>query len=232
MARILYHPPPPTSVNTGASILTFSISPQWGDVYFLLGKERHNIHWPEGSGKWSDFGGARKVDDKCPEETAAREFLEETCASVKYFKNDRLPLVSHKPILQSLLHKQYTFKFYISYNEVDSEHFVVFVKQIPWDPECVYRFYQTRQMLQNARVMLNSHEWMQTMKHHPAVQLDPYSRQVKVNRDFLEKMELWWWSLEQLRHARDSNGVLRKGEECRLSFVEVVNFILEHFDLP
>ena len=41
----------------GSSLLVFSVDPQWGNIYFWLGRERKNTKWPQGSETWSDFGG-------------------------------------------------------------------------------------------------------------------------------------------------------------------------------
>ena len=43
-------------------------------IHFLLGKELNE----DGRYQWSDFGGAKEPGDFSPEETAAREFAEET----------------------------------------------------------------------------------------------------------------------------------------------------------
>lgn len=230
MARVSHQPPPSSSVNTGASILCYTISPQWGQPYFLLGKERYNAHWPAGSGKWSDFGGSRSNTDRDPEDTAAREFLEETCASVRYFDDDILPRTSYTDIADSLRQQLYTMKLYISYRSVAENHFVVFVKQVPWDPECVFRFTRTRDMLQHAHAHYGTYEWRRDMHNHPAVTITP-ANVVNVNRDYMEKMELWLWGLDQLHSAAShtANAALRPGEQCRASFIDFLHIFLQEF---
>jgi len=63
-----------------AGVLPYCIqkgtAPTAASVFFLLGKELN-----EKDGRryfWSDFGGSREAEDSSPEETAAREFSEET----------------------------------------------------------------------------------------------------------------------------------------------------------
>ena len=65
----------------GAGILPISIDEK-GNIKLLLGKERYINHW-RGSLKWSGFEGGRKNGETI-ERTAAREFIEESIASVKF----------------------------------------------------------------------------------------------------------------------------------------------------
>lgn len=51
-----------------------------GNIHFLLGKERYIHHW-KGSMRWSGFEGGRKPHESI-EETAAREFFEESMGVV------------------------------------------------------------------------------------------------------------------------------------------------------
>ena len=247
MSRISFTPPEEPSIHTGASILCYVIPPHWGGIYVLLGKERPVLNWPEGSSKWSDFGGGRGEVDGSAEGTAAREFVEETLAVVKYFDTDTLPRQTHDDITLSLQRQEYTFKFYISYETSPERHFVVFVKQIPWDPDCVDRFVETRYRLMDARAHYGSYEWMRFMYHHPAVQViagaseceqskkqqtDAVSctQKIRVNYDFLEKTQLWMWSLPQLQTAVENNGKLRNGEYCRDSFLRFLPILLQELN--
>lgn len=59
----------------GAGIIPIAIT-QNGSCRIILGKERYICYW-RGSQKWSGFEGSRKTDETV-EETAAREFLEES----------------------------------------------------------------------------------------------------------------------------------------------------------
>ena len=64
---------------TGAGVLVYTIHDN--EIFLLLGKERETPGWRQGSHKWSTFSG--KVDThETSLQAAAREFVEETCASV------------------------------------------------------------------------------------------------------------------------------------------------------
>lgn len=200
----------------GASLLCFCIDPTYSCVYFLLGKERHNARWPAGSGRWSDFGGGT-TDDESAETTAAREFVEETLATVKYFQQDILPRQTHVDIAQDLAAGNYMMRV----TQGDKHRrFVMFVKQIPWDPEAVHRFSEIRGSLTRPRHAPN------TILTHPAIDDAGYLKRV-----YMEKKVLNLWSVPQLRHAVDYNGVMirRNGyaEHCRDSFRESLKIVLD-----
>ena len=230
--RVENKTPPSSSINTGASILTYCIDPQWGDIFFLLGKEKYNRHWQSGSEKWGDFGGSRSQNEVDAEMTAAREFVEETCAVVKYFNNDSLPRISYDDIADSLRRGYYTSKFYVSYHSVKQEYFVVFVKEIPWDPECIQRFNTVRQLVKSANIFYNTNHWKRAcMQYHPAISIKPnkVKNPIVTNKDYLEKIQLSYWSLQQLKYASEHNGMLRDGEYCRKSFYDFLHVLLSEF---
>ena len=230
--RVKNKTPPCSSINTGASILAYCIDPQWGDIFFLLGKEKYNRHWQSGSEKWGDFGGSRFQFELDPETTAAREFVEETCATVKYFENDSLPRTSSDDIADSLRRGYYTSKFYVSYHSVKQEYFVVFVKEIPWDPECVQRFSTVRQLLKSANIFYGTNHWKRApMQHHPAITINPNKirNPILTNKDYLEKIQLSYWSFQQLQYACEHNGMLRDGEYCRKSFYDFLHVLISEF---
>lgn len=114
------------------------MEPRQGLIYFLLAKERFHPSWPRGSNLWTDFGGSFQPGDGCPEDTAAREFLEETLGQVKYFDEDALPLTSYQNISDSLKTERYLLQF-------NKGSRITFVVQIPWDPEAPQRFAGTLQ---------------------------------------------------------------------------------------
>jgi 8-oxo-dGTP pyrophosphatase MutT (NUDIX family) len=208
----------------GASLLCFSVDPSFSCVYFLLGKERHNVRWPKGSNRWSDFGGRVSSSDGCAEDTAAREFFEETLAVVKYFEDDELPRQSWHDIADNLREGKYTMKL-IQGNS--SRKFVIFVKQIPWDPEVISRFSTYRSCLTCPRFIVPS-GWEERVATHPG--LHPGEDPRVIRKEFLEKKMLGLWSVPQLRKAVDHGGTMtyRNGyvEHCRPSFVESLEIIL------
>jgi len=205
----------------GASLLCFCMDPTHSCIYFLLGKERHNARWPAGSGRWSDFGGAVvEEDDDSPEVTAAREFMEETLSVVKYFEHDVLPRTTYMDIAQDLRNNNHTMRV----TQGDKHRrFVMFVKQIPWDPEVVHRFSEYRNVL--TRPSRVGPPTVNT-ENHPAIDASKC-----VKRTFLEKKMLSLWSVPQLRHAVDYKGVMiaRNGyaEHCRDSFRESLKIVLD-----
>ena len=61
----------------GAGVLPFTVHPQTGVIYFLLGKEHFVAGW-RGSNCWSAFEGGVKSADADVFHTASREYLEES----------------------------------------------------------------------------------------------------------------------------------------------------------
>ena len=207
----------------GASLQCFTVDPTYSRLYFLLGKERHNVRWPNGSDRWSDFGGRVASADTCAEDTAAREFFEETLAVVKYFPDDTIPRTGWSDIAADLKQGKFTLRV-TQGNGV--RKFVIFVKQIPWDPEVVSRFSLYRTALTCPRFVPPPHF---TLTTHPSL-MRPNLAVPVVRKEFLEKKMLGLWSVPQLRRAVDHGGTMthRNGyiEHCRPSFVESLEIVL------
>lgn len=203
----------------GAGLLCYSVDPIYSCVYFLLGKERHNIRWPTGSNQWTDFGGRTAPNDTCAEDTAAREFFEETLAVVQYFEDDPIPRTGWHDIANDLRNGHYTLRLTQGNNV---RKFVLFVKQIPWDPVVVSRFSTCRTALMQR--IENDTTW----KNHPALHRSMTGLAI-IRREFMEKKVLGLWSVPQLRRAVDHNGTMtrRSGciEHCRRSFVRTLEII-------
>ena len=218
----------------GASLLCFSIDPYYSRVYFLLGQERKAVKWPGGSEKYSDFGGSCRNSAEQPEHTAAREFVEETMGMVKYFENDTIPRTEYVDILESLKKGEYTFKITIGFGTIDKhKNYIIFMKQIPWDPRCTYRFETCRNMLLNPMLYLNTPKWNELIEKNKALKkITDITGNVHfiVNKDFLEKKKLNYFSIPQLQFAIENHGILtrRNGviERCRSSFVQVIELVL------
>jgi hypothetical protein len=206
-------------VVVGASITCFCIDPAFNRVYFLLGKERHNYRWPAGSGKWSDFGGGVTGEETGAEETAAREFVEETLGVVKFSEGDTLPITSSSDITKQLKEGKYMFKIT---QGTKLRKFVLYVKQIPWDPQCIYRFSDMRARLTRP---CRADE---TPVVHPAI-----SGRSSVKKEYLEKKILALFSIPQLRYASSHDGLIlfHSGyiEHCRKSFRESLDLVLSEF---
>lgn len=212
----------------GASLLCYCVDPTWSRVYFLLGKERKNPRWKLGSERWSDFGGRVCSKALSAEETASKEFVEETLAMVKYFESDTLPRTQWQDIAESLRQGQYTFQLTFGVHSPGEEcarNYVTFVKQIPWDPQCLSRFDQVREMLLNPSSHVGTNEWAQFVVGNPCLMPNQQAK-----RDYMEKKSLGLWSIPQLQHAIDCSGVLARKdgrvERCRLTFVGTLELVL------
>ena len=130
----------------GASICPFMCDPHFGHVYFLLGSEHLVSSWTEGSLLVSDFGGSSNSWDSCCEQTAAREFFEETCGMVAFdflHQQGPFPLKRSKTI-EDITNKLKNGHFWI---KLQNASFTTFVVNIPWDPQCVVRFQHCRTLL-------------------------------------------------------------------------------------
>jgi len=153
----------PSAKVAGASILPFMVDEHHKLVFFLLGRECTVQSWAAGSDRLSDFGGGLlSSKDKSPEETAAREFVEETLGVVKYFLRDKVKRRARsdfRDIALSLKRGEYLRKIETAYttNEGDIRVFVTFVTPIPWDPSCIRRFQECRNLLTATRSLLTHH---------------------------------------------------------------------------
>lgn len=207
----------------GASLLCFSIDPHLCSVYFLLGKERYNAQWPYGSDRWSDFGGKVTSSDRGPEETAAREFFEETMALVRYFPDDTLPRKGWQDIADDLKAGDYVFKL----TQGDcKKRFVVYVKQVPWDPDAVGRFASWRYALTKGCGGTYRVPW-DAIVNHPGVKMPSKT----VRKQFLEKRTIGFWSVPQLQYALEHGGIMTRQngkhvEHCRSSFLCSLELIM------
>jgi hypothetical protein len=162
------------------------------------------------------------------EDTASKEFVEETLAMVKYFDGDTLPRTQWTDIAESLRQGQYTFQLTFGMHVPNDEcvrNYVTFVKQIPWDPQCLSRFEQCREMLLNPTPHIGSPEWKQYIMTNPCLMPNQQAK-----RDFMEKKNLGLWSIPQLQHAIETSGVLARKEgrveRCRLTFVSTIELVL------
>lgn len=217
----------------GASLLCFCMDPQWGHLYFLLGKERKNVRWSTGSERWSDFGGRSARTDSSPETTAAREFLEETLAMIQYFEGDTIPRTSYEDIADSLCRGEYTFRFTIDLGVVNGVRrcYITFVKQIPWDTKMVPRFNKCRMLIMNVAMHYGSVSWLELLSGHPAVSVPRHPGvAVQIRKPFLEKKSIGLWSIPQFQHALEFDGIMlsRNGhvERCRPAFTSFIEMLL------
>jgi hypothetical protein len=180
-----------TSKIIGASILPFSIDPHYGGLYFLLGKEKKTFKY-RGSDKWSDFGGSSKSNESASE-TASREFHEETAAIVPFFRNEPLPRQQVSLIQDALEQEQYYLK--IEFEQDNHVKYVTYVKQIPWNPMYPMTFATNiNKLIQYSKGKVPPEDEI-----HPAV--TKLEENPQINRDYMEKQCLQYWSIPQLTYA-------------------------------
>jgi len=95
------------------------------------------------SNRWSDLGGGAQETDTCVEHTAAREFLEESLGIVQ-LGTDNAEIINIATLTDSLKEGNFDHKIIICVNFgaglTEKRHYVVFLKQIPWDPSIPARF--------------------------------------------------------------------------------------------
>ena len=204
----------------GASLLCFMTDPNFSAIYFLLGKERY---WCHQKRLWCDFGGSVNAGDRDAEDTAAREFYEETLAIVSFFNGDSLPRPHWTDIADSLRQGHYILKI----TQTDgTRKFVSFVKEIPWDPGVISRFSLLRKKLTSPCSSL-CHP---NHPNHPS-----QDEQGNVRTEYLEKKVLGMWSLPQIQFAARNKGYIttRNGyeERCRVSFTNTLEIVLKELKI-
>ena len=222
----------------GACILPFCTEPRDGRIYFLLGKERQTNKWMRASELWSGFGGRPLSRSESAEETAAREFVEESSCMVKFFQRDTLPRTAHADIADAL--KRREFKFSIQFttppgaSSSPTKVYVVFVCQIPWDPDCLHRFQAHRKSMLQRCMPTTTTPAAAADTDHPALsRSDADPSQFSLNKDYMEMQQLGLWSIPQLLRAVNTSGILstRGGrvERCRASFTQHAAAVLGEF---
>jgi hypothetical protein len=147
--------------------------------------------------------------------------MEETLAVVRYFPDDPIPRTRWDDIASDLASGNYTMKV----TQGDKHRkFVMFVKQIPWDPEATFRFSMYRSALTCPRGMYDI-----DVDSHPAT-----TEFGSVRKEFIEKKIISLWSVPQLRGAVHKNGVMmhRGGrvEHCRDTFLQGLDIILNEME--
>ena len=226
---------PPRAKVAGASLFVFSIDPTWGNIYFWLGKERKNLRWPQGSETWSDFGGRPTDETEDPPHIAAREFLEETCAMLRYFEHDAIPRQGMEDIAESLRKHEYLFcvTMWTQTQHGEKRLFVTYVKQVPWTPGAFHSFQEAHQYLHKLRSQAAAHTLRNAQEvlsvfPHPSITRAPGATTINdilINKDFLEKKSIRMWSIPQLRAAIELQLLREEREKQRkhkaLGFLEV-----------
>ena len=172
----------------GASILAVAKDNVYGLPFFLLGRERHIQRYKD-SLRYSDLGGTMQSGEQ-PEDTAAREFVEETAAMCKYFDDDLLPRSTHEDISRSLKQGHYLRRIIFCSGETA---YITYVVNIPWDMGVIERHKNTYYTLAHCRYdALPS-----LLKGHPAV-INVAGSRHRISKAYLEKSQLSWFSMPRM----------------------------------
>lgn len=231
---------------SSAGVVCVMVDPMCFGIYFLLGQNKRVDSWREGSLRWGDFGGVAHSFESCAATVAAREWLEETLACVKLHAWDCPPHMDSRQFAKELRDEQFLFRV----QGVGGS--CLFVRQVPWDPTVADRFANTRRTLtriQQDRV-LTATERSHVARHpalsvvgrrrvfhdtkHKQLRWQRHRRDTAVFPEFLEKQRVRLWSLPQIKHAIDNDGVLdapsgeRLKTECIPSFAAIVKELQIH----
>jgi hypothetical protein len=185
----------------GAGIVP--ITKKGGIWSLILGKERYDPSWP-GSHKWSAFEGGKKEGERM-EETAAREFLEESMGCVSLLREGREIPLDEESILSLLDAKKYILKTVLSIQMKSRAHkqfYVMYLVESSSGDECPPLFEEKRlSFLESAAGEENGN-------------------------DYLEKEKISVWPLPKLKCAL-SNGGSYNNELFRVCFLASLQVILE-----
>jgi hypothetical protein len=225
------------------SILPYSICPASKDIYFILGKESGcstcNCYLEEQEGNyrepvkndWCDFGGGR-VDPESYEETAARECVEESIGTIKFWSDEETYDDIDNLIVRltsDLKRLKYANKFILCINHgapVDKfprKYHVCFVKQVPWQPhiqEIFLKKYKTLKSLCDDNVTCTS----ELFDKFPPQLFDKTTNKPRIQ--FLEKNDVAYWNFTYL------SNVLCDKNKCyflRSLFVPLLCIVMYHF---
>lgn len=135
--RVAYVPSPadamPSSARfVGASVLPVAFDPTFHLPFLMLGKTYR---------QWSLIGGHVRPGET-PEETASREFWEETMGWVASDHMETLPLATHAELLHLLRARNYV--MHMISTDAQGRSYVLFVRQVPFDAAAESRFADVR----------------------------------------------------------------------------------------
>ena len=174
-----------------------------GQLLLLLGQE---LRYSKGSDKWSDFGGGTKAREsdgelETPEETAAREFHEETCGICQSDFHEYIPRASTEELTAGLKDGRYLFKTQFDVPGRSRRYYTMFTKIIPYQESLPTTFASTQDVLWKLQSC--------SQIRHPAVRQPPI-----VNQDYLEKQAIRYFTLAELHLALQNHNTVH-GETKR-----------------
>jgi 8-oxo-dGTP pyrophosphatase MutT (NUDIX family) len=192
-----------------AGVVCFSIDPRSHKVYLLLGRETVFRDLLSTAGVWCDFGGKINTGESV-EDAAAREFSEESMCVVRLFESDKSVLGEYYMKISIILPPT---------NGVEHVR-VYFVKEVPWQENVQHDFQQTREQL--LRIKTGQSGIHEKMTRHPAV-----IRHGVIDSHFIEKVEIKWWGLDQLKCIIRNNVHGFKQDRFRRSFLPALRIIVK-----
>lgn len=208
-------------------VVCFSIEPKSQKLFLLLGKETKFEDLTSSKGVWCAFSGGPEHAET-PEQTAAREFAEESlcCINVQHAAVRQAKV---RKCTQKLLENRQFFlrvqvrmpSLYIhSQREVCR---IYFVKQVPWQSNAQQRFAHTRRQFIKLLKTPYVGNCPFALRRHPAITVN--CNQVFINQHYLEKKAIKWWSIDKLRSAVHRRGRYQN-QRFRKSFLPVLKIIL------
>jgi hypothetical protein len=210
-----------------SGIICFSIEPSTQTIYFLLGQETCFDDLNSNKGRWCDFGGKVEAEEDILH-AAAREFSEESMCVVHLFKSKHVNCSQEyiNEVYEMLLAKDYFLKVsvFLPPEGLSERVRVYFLKEIPWQPEVILRFNKARSVLldiENGNLETIPFH----LRKHPALEMK--NNEVEgINKHFLEKFSIMWWSLDRLQEVIRRKGKY-KGHQFRKSFLPVLNVLIK-----
>lgn len=189
---------------------------------------------------WCDFGGGN-MELESFEDTAARECIEESIGTIKFWNNinedyeDDFSKLLEK-LTRELKELKFTNKIVLCINhgapdQYPRKYHICFVKQIPWQPQIQDRFLKKYKYLKNIydcqnEVNNNNNTIIDSLKKDSDIVL---SKEIfakdKVKLQYLEKNDISYWNFEYLSFIISTN----KCFAIRSLFVPLLSIVMHHF---
>jgi len=175
-------------------------------------------------GKWCDFGG--KIN---PGESvlgcSAREFAEESLCVIKMTNETTHSYAGYiDRVKQMLRDDKYFLKISIILppRRAEGVEYVraYFLKEVPWQPNV-----ETKFMLMRSRLMEDVKNIPFSLRNHPSVCTDKRTGECTVDRHFLEKQAINWWSIDRLSEVIRNRGRFKQ-HRFRRSFLPVLKIVV------
>jgi len=213
-----------------SGIICFCVEPSTQTIYFLLGQETCFNDLNSNKGLWCDFGGKVEHNEDILH-AAAREFSEESMCVVHLFESKHVNCSQEyiNEVYDMLYSKDYLLKLSVVLppEGIEKRIRVYFLKQIPWQPDVVLRFNKARSVLLDVEKG-NFDNVPYYLRKHPAFQFHNNAVQ-GVNKHFIEKFTIMWWSLDRLQEVIKRKGKY-KGHRFRKSFLPVLNILIKRLN--